>query len=75
MKKVFSVWITVKLIMEMVFLSFSGAATLSFEPKQGKTLAYNQGTSVILLNTSLWLVEKDLVDKKVIWFVMFCVTN
>lgn len=62
----FLVWITVELFMEILFLSFFGAATLSFEPKQGKMLAYNQGTSIIILNTSLWMVDKDLIDEKVI---------
>lgn len=47
-------------------------ATPSFEPKNGKQLAYNQGKSIMIVNTTTWVVENELTDEKVILVPLIC---
>lgn len=39
--------------------------TPSFEPKHGNQLAYNQESSIMIVNTTNWMVEKELTNEKI----------
>lgn len=51
-----------------MMIRFETSVTPSFEPKAGKSMAYNQDKTIIILDTQNWTVKKTLVDETVFHF-------